>query len=81
MVKKKKLGLYISITIISILVTLTLGLEGYLMAPSWGWKAMFVWVPFIALVFWGSHIVVSYLIDAMNRWVIPHIIRLLDDLF
>ena len=78
MIKKRGLGYYMATAIIFIIAVFTLGLEGYLMAPRWGWKAMSVWIPFTSLAFWGSYIVLSYLIDATNRWIIPHIIRLLE---
>ena len=60
------------------IIALGLGLEWYWSAPKWGWKAMLLWLPFIALVFWGSHVGLSFLIPMLNRRVMPHVIRLLD---
>lgn len=78
MAKRAGVGHYVTIAAVFAIVVFTLGLEGYLMAPKWGWEAMLVWIPFTALAFWGSFIAVSLLIDTMNRWVIPHIIRFLE---
>lgn len=78
MIKKMKTGHYIAISAVFIIAVLTLGLEGYLMSPVLGWKAMLVWIPFTALAFWGSFILISFLVNLMNNRVIPHIIRLLE---
>lgn len=78
MIKKKGKGFYVAVVVVFAISVLILGLEGYLMAPVWGWKAMLVWVPFTALTFRGSFIPVSFLVDAMNRWVIPRIIQFLE---
>ena len=76
--KKTRVGYYVAIVVVFVIAVFTLGLEGYLMAPVWGWRAMLVWVPLTALAFWGSWVATSFLVGAMNKWVIPHIIRLLE---
>jgi len=60
------------------IIALALGLEWYLLAPEWEWKTMLWWLPFIALAYWGAHVGLSFVVDLMNRRVVPHIVRLLD---
>ena len=76
MMERKRNRLHYAIAI-SIIV-LGLGFEWYILAPKWGWKTMIWWLPFIALVFWGSHVGLSFFIPVMNRRVIPFFVRILD---
>lgn len=53
--------------------------------PEWrsivsdsGWYSLAFWISLAVLVFLGGHVLWPFIFDAANRWVVPHIVRLLN---
>lgn len=52
--------------------------------PDWvsfvsdsGWYSLAFWIPLSVIAFWGVIVMWSFTIEAINKWVVPPIIRLL----
>ena len=53
--------------------------------PEWrsivsdsGWYSLAFWISLAVLVFLGGHVLWPFIFDATNRWVVPHIVRILN---
>ncbi|MDE0199195.1 MAG: hypothetical protein OXK78_13435 [Caldilineaceae bacterium] len=52
--------------------------------PDWssfisesGWLSLAFWIPLSIFVFWGGIGMWSFLTEATNKWIVPHMIHLL----